>query len=104
MSAIKVPFQPAGPTKSIDERIAAMEAALPRANLAGTTLKRVLGEESGLAWSLAMGTMDMPKTFFRGPTIEDVLAQAETAIANMTDGRLATDWDMLESVVLIAEA
>lgn len=87
---------------TIDERIEAMEAALPRSNVAGTTLSRVFKETQGLEWCLALGSMQMPKSFFRGPSIEDVVSQGERAIAAMKSGggnRLETDWDKLDVVL-----
>jgi hypothetical protein len=87
------------PARTLDERIAAMEAALPRSNIAGTTLSRVLHEKQGIEWCLALGPMQLPKTFFRGPTIESVVAQGELAVANMQNGRLDTDWDKLDLVL-----
>lgn len=86
------------PGQTIDERIAAMEAALPHANIAGTLLSRV-HHDNGLGWCLALGPMSLPKTFFRGPTIESVLVQGEDAIANMRNGRLETDWDKFDTVL-----
>ena len=89
----------APPVRTIDERIAALEAALPRSNIAGTSLSRVLHEKQGLEWCLALGPLSLPKTFFRGPTIESVVAQGELAVANMQNGRLETDWDKLDLVL-----
>ena len=90
--------------RTIDERIAAMEAAMPHSSIAGTTLSRVMHEKQGIEWCLALGAMRMPKTFFRGPTIEDVVTQGERAIAEMKGGRLETDWDRLDVVLTEAGA
>jgi len=84
---------------SFEERLTRLEKALPRPTIAGTTLQRVMAEKSGIEWSLALGPMSLPKAFFRGPTIEDVLTQAEHAVANMKDGHLPTDWDRLDVVL-----
>lgn len=56
-------------------------------------------EVQGVEWCLALGGIQMPKTFFRGPSIENVVSQAEEAIANMTGGRLETEWDRLDQVL-----
>lgn len=97
MTDTKKNIDGAAPTpRTIDERIAAMEAALPHPSIAGTTLSRVMHERQGIEWCLALGPMRMPKTFFRGPTIEDVVAQGERAVADMKGGRLETDWDRLD--------
>lgn len=86
--------------RTIDERIAAIEARLPQRNIAGTSITRVMHEKQGVEWCLSLGAMGLPKTFFRGPTIDDVVTQGEQAVANMTGQRLKTDWDVLEEVLL----
>lgn len=83
---------------TIDERILAIEAELPYQSMPGTTLSRAFKETQGVEWVLALGPIQMPKTFFRGPTIEDVVSQGEAAVAEMKArgmNRLLTDWDLL---------
>lgn len=84
---------------TIDERIEAMEALLPMRGTPGTTISRVLKEVQGFEWCLALGGLRMPKTFFHGPSIENVVSQGESAIASMTGGRLETDWDKLNQML-----
>lgn len=84
---------------TIDERIEAMEVLLPMRGSPGTSISRVLQEVQGVEWCLALGGLQMPKTFFRGPSIENVVSQGEHAIANMTGGRLETDWDKLNEML-----
>jgi hypothetical protein len=84
-------------TLSIDERINAIEASL--GGTPGTMLKRCLKEKQGYEWVLGLGGMQMPKTEFRGETIDDVVAQGEKAIAEMKAknmGRLPNGWDALD--------
>lgn len=90
--------------RTIDERIAAIEARLPQRNIAGTSISRVMHEKQGVEWCLSLGTIGLPKTFFRGPTIEDVVTQGEQAVANMTGQRLKTDWDVLDEVLFTPSA
>jgi len=66
---------------SLDNRLRAMEKVLPRPTIPGTGIKRVMHPEKGLDWCLALGPMGMPKSFFTGPTIEDVVSQGEAAVA-----------------------
>lgn len=93
------------PNLTIDERILAIEAALPMEKIAGTTLSRCLAEVSGLEWVLSVGPIQAPKTFFRGPSIEDVVSQCEKAIEDMQTAsrqRLLTDWEeCVEEISLI---
>lgn len=87
---------------TIDERILAIEAELPYKSMPGTTLSRCFAEKQGVEWVLALGPIQMPKTFFRGPTIEDVVSQGEKAVAEMKARgmqRLETDWDLLEQTL-----
>lgn len=84
---------------TIDERIEAMEALLPMRGSPGTSITRVFAPVQGVEWCLALGGIQMPKTFFRGPTIENVVTQGEAAIANMKNGRLETDWDKLNDML-----
>jgi hypothetical protein len=83
----------------MDERIAAIEAKLPYPAIAGTALNRCQHPKGGLQWCLSLGPLGMPKTFFYGPTIEDVLSQGEYAVANMKGGRLPTESDKLGEVL-----
>lgn len=90
------------PQLTIDERILAIEAALPNKLIPGTTLTRVMQPVSGVQWCLSLGSMGMPKTFFHGLTIEDVITQGETAIAEMKaqkGNRLKTGWDSLNEAL-----
>lgn len=89
---------------TIDERILAIEAELPYKSMPGTTLSRCFKETQGVEWVLALGPIQMPKTFFRGPTIEDVVSQGEKAVAEMkTRGaqRLETDWDRIDETISV---
>lgn len=91
---------------TIDERILAIEAELPFKSMPGTTLSRVFKETQGVEWCLALGAIQMPKTFFKGPTIEDVVAQGEKAVAEMKANgmnRLPTDWDLLTETLTVRE-
>lgn len=89
---------------TIDERILAIEAELPYKSMPGTTLSRCFKETQGVEWVLALGPIQMPKTFFRGPTIEDVVSQGEKAVAEMKARgaqRLETDWDRLDETISV---
>ncbi len=59
--------------KSIDERLAALEANF---SVPGTMITRQL-IQTGIRWSLAIGVMGMPKAFYYGDTIEAALTAAE---------------------------
>lgn len=61
---------------NIEERIQRLEALSPGV-VPGTALQRVLKETSGYQWSLAIGGMHRPKSFFYGDTIEELLDAAE---------------------------
>jgi hypothetical protein len=67
---------------SLDERISKLESLFrswPGA-VPGSILARQLLPDVGLCWSLGLGGMQMPKIFFSGPTIDDVISQAENYI------------------------
>jgi hypothetical protein len=89
---------------TIDERIEALEAAVTSRGSPGTQIVRVLKADTGVQWSLGIGGISLPKTFFQGPSIENVVAQGEAAVAAMTGARLATAWDELDSVLFDAAA
>ena len=68
--------------KTIEERIIELEKHVRKP--AGTQLVRVSTENRdtiptayGIEWCLAIGQMDMPKSFFNGDTIEEVITKAE---------------------------
>jgi len=63
----------------IETRIKRLEVA-STAYVPGTMLTRALHPVSGIEWSLGIGPMGMPKHFFTGATIEEVLTKAETAL------------------------
>lgn len=64
--------------KTIDERINDLENLFWSPIIAGTTISRVLTQNDGLQWCLALGAMYEPKKFFDGVTIEDCIDAAET--------------------------
>jgi hypothetical protein len=64
-------------SKSIDERLLALEAVCMNPRISGTTLERYLDSKAGLQWSLAIGALSLPKVFFTGPTVESVISAAE---------------------------
>lgn len=63
---------------SIDERIQHLENKFKMypGQVSGTILTRVL-TPTQLMWSLGLGGMSQPKTFFEAPTIEECLHLAE---------------------------
>jgi hypothetical protein len=65
-------------TKSLEERIAAIEQKCVHPTIPGTQITRVL-DKNGARWSIAIGPMSMPKAFFDGKTIEECLKKAEKA-------------------------
>ena len=94
------------PALSFDQRVEALEAKLPYSNMPGTSFTRVFKETQGVEWCLSLGGISMPKTFFRGPTLEDVLAQGERAVAEMAingQNRLKTGWDTLDETLAVGE-
>jgi hypothetical protein len=68
---------------SIDELEQRLRTLEPDCVIPGTILQRVLLEEGGIGWTLAIGQMQMPKEFYSGRTIESCLQQAETARDNL---------------------
>ena len=58
----------------IERRILALEKGQ---SVPGTMINRVLKDERGFGWCIAVGTMEMPKSFFYGDTIEEALCSAE---------------------------
>jgi len=62
-------------TLPIDERITNLENKV--LSPPGTTISRIISE-NGQQWSLGIGQMSMPKQFFIGNTIEEIIFQAET--------------------------
>lgn len=75
--------QPPVPARSVDERIEAIEAALPGLPRRGVTIVRRFGSEGVLEWHLQLGAVALPKTTFTGPSLEDVVLQAETAVQSL---------------------
>lgn len=59
---------------TIDKRIELLEKKV--LSPPGTILSRVLTEK-GPQWSLGIGQLQMPKQFFTGDSIDDVVMQAE---------------------------
>ena len=87
---------------SIDQRVEVLEAKLLYSTMPGTSFTRVFSETTGVAWCLALGAACMPKTFFYGPSIEDVLSQSEAAVAEILSRgqrRLRNDWDRLDEAL-----
>lgn len=70
--------------RTLDERLLALEAVASPA-IPGTMLSRVMKEDSGFRWCLALGRMTMPKRFFYGDTVEEAVAAAEAEVAALTD-------------------
>jgi hypothetical protein len=66
---------------NIEERIQALEKidmSINNHTLPGTQLVRCFFEENeGIMWSLSIGHIALPKTFFVGKTIEECVRQAE---------------------------
>lgn len=65
--------------KSVEQRLLSLEGSI--SGVPGTSLTRVLGEEEGVEWCLAIGGMMAPKRFFHGATIREVLNLAESFFA-----------------------
>jgi hypothetical protein len=64
---------------SLEERLQRLEALLvPK--LPGTQITRIMKQDHGFEWCVAIGVMSMPKLFFRGATVEEALALAEDAL------------------------
>ncbi len=68
------------PARTLDERLLALEA-IASPTIPGTMLTRVMKEDSGFKWCLALGRMHMPKAFFYGDTVEEAVCAAEKAAA-----------------------
>lgn len=51
-------------------------------SLHGTSLSRSLAPKEGVMWTLGIGPMGLPKTFFNGDTIDECLEKAEKAVIN----------------------
>lgn len=72
--------------ESVERRILNLEKSLglnrTGNRIAGTSLARVLTKPPGVGtqWCLSVGLLMDPKVFFYGPTIANVLGQAEIAV------------------------
>jgi hypothetical protein len=58
----------------IEKRLIALETGL---SVPGTSLSRCMRENGGVVWVLAIGSIQLPKAFFYGDTIEEVIGKAE---------------------------
>ena len=65
----------------VELRLRRLENACMNPKIAGTTICRFLdGKDGGLHWSLAIGAMSMPKKFYIGKSIEEIVRAAEKDI------------------------
>lgn len=62
---------------TIADRLIAIEKKMPFYSLPGTQLMRVLHPMAGMDWSLGVGGLGQPLTFFVGKTVEEVLEKTE---------------------------
>lgn len=70
---------------TIDDRILSIEHYL--GGVPGTVLARQIALVSGVQWSLMVGHMGGRNREFIGPTIEDVVSQAEAAVTAILSKR-----------------
>ena len=61
---------------TLDERIARLETLLT-IPVPGTQITRVMREDHGFRWCVAIGVMNMAKNFYYGDTVEDAVGAAE---------------------------
>jgi predicted RNase H-like HicB family nuclease len=95
--------------KTIEERILELEKHVRKP--VGTQLVRIQTENKkdgvypvyGVAWCLCMGQMDMPKCFFNGNTIEEVISMAEEHLKKYKDFKPYTIEDALNSCSSVVE-
>lgn len=88
---------------SVEARLTALEAKMPSPEEATTTLARLpiyFGK-----WALTLGAKHQSKVVFRGSSIEDVLTQAEKAVAAMTGElpRVPSDEDALLTIAVVGK-
>lgn len=87
---------------TLDERIQKLEELSLGdrfKNMQGTTLQRVNNPNGpGTQWCLALGPLSMPKEFFYGLTVEEVVSTAEDSLAKRISEKsppLVTEMDKL---------
>lgn len=66
---------------TLEQRLVRLESGSAPGTTPGTNLGRTFREPKNAApvleWTLAVGGMGSPKTFYHGATIEEVVSQAE---------------------------
>lgn len=62
------------PCAKVEKRLLALETGL---SVPGTSLSRYMRENGGVGWVLSIGSMQLPKAFFYGDTIEEAVGKAE---------------------------
>jgi hypothetical protein len=70
---------------TIDDRIKYLEHAF-KLTVPGTIIQRVMNQNGpGVVWSLGIGNMNSPKTFFFGSSLEEAVLKAELSVLNKGD-------------------
>jgi predicted regulator of amino acid metabolism with ACT domain len=72
--------------KTLEQRIKALEAAVSKLAKSGITITRTYADDDELVWHLKLGAVPLVRTTLIGQTLEDVVRQAEVAVASLRDG------------------